>query len=111
MKTIFFNFEDFSAMTSPKIEVISEAIQTTLGEAPHWCPEEQVLYYVDIIKGRVYRYDPRKRKCDFVDVSGGLPIGFVIPVKGQKGQDFLIGRGPDLCKLKWNSPKDEGTHW
>ena len=41
-------------MTSPKIEVIEKAAQTTLGEAPHWCPEEQVLYYVDIIKGKVY---------------------------------------------------------
>ena len=41
-------------MTSPKIEVIEKAVQTTLGEAPHWCPEEQVLYYVDIIKGKVY---------------------------------------------------------
>jgi len=96
-------------MTSPKIQVIEKAAQTTLGEAPHWCPEEQVLYYVDIIKGRIYRYDPRKRKCDFVDVSGGLPIGFVIPIKGQEGR-FLIGHGPDLCKLIWNSQRNKGPY-
>ena len=41
-------------MAMPKIEVVKEVPQCTLGEAPHWCPEEQVLYFVDIIKGAIH---------------------------------------------------------
>ena len=53
----------------PQIEVVSEAIRCELGEGPHWSSKEQVLYYVDIVKGRVLRYDPTKRQCHHVTVS------------------------------------------
>ena len=53
----------------PQIEVVTEATRCQLGEGPHWCSKEQVLYYVDILKGRVLRYDPSSRQCHHVDVS------------------------------------------
>ena len=56
------------AMTTPQIEVVTEAIRCKLGEGPHWCPKEHVLYYVDILQGRVLRYDPENRQCHYVTV-------------------------------------------
>ena len=61
-------------MTTPQIQVINEAIRCELGEGPHWNSKEQVLYYVDIEKGRVLRYDPNKRLCHYVTVSTALVI-------------------------------------
>ena len=29
-----------------------------LGEGPHWCHEEQALYYVDIFEQTIHRYHP-----------------------------------------------------
>ena len=53
-----------------KVEVVSEALLCQLGEGPHWSVAEGVLYYVDIKKGRVLRYDPRNGgSCCYVDVS------------------------------------------
>ena len=53
-----------------KVEVLSEALLCQLGEGPHWSVAEGVLYYVDIKKGRVLRYDPRNGgSCCYVDVS------------------------------------------
>jgi len=33
-------------------------IRATLGEGPVWCPEEQALYWVDILSRTVNRFDP-----------------------------------------------------
>ena len=53
-----------------KVEVLSEALLCQLGEGPHWSVAEGVLYYVDIKKGRVLRYDPRNGgSCCYVNVS------------------------------------------
>lgn len=80
---LFFDFDVFfainsdfvgrkhKAMTTPQIEVVTEAIRCELGEGPHWCPKEQVLYYVDILQGRVLRYDPENRQCHYVTVRIG----------------------------------------
>lgn len=41
---------------APKIEVISKPL--TLGEGPHWVPEEQCLYFVDIFGESIHKYVP-----------------------------------------------------
>jgi sugar lactone lactonase YvrE len=38
--------------------------QAELGEAPMWCPDEQVLYWVDITGKAVHRFDPRSGERD-----------------------------------------------
>lgn len=35
-----------------------------LGEAPMWSPEEQVLYWVDILKPMIFRFHPESGKLD-----------------------------------------------
>ena len=56
-------------MFAPTIEVVEDAIKCQLGEGPHWCPKEHVLYYVDITLGRVLRYDPEAKVGSYATVS------------------------------------------
>ena len=53
-------------MTS--IEIIKTK-QTSLGEAPHWCPKENVLYFLDILNADIFRYDPVSKTCTSVKVK------------------------------------------
>ena len=57
-------------MAAPQIEVVKGNVPIcSLGEAPHWCQKEQVLYFVDIFKSRVLRYNPLNEFCNYVTVS------------------------------------------
>jgi len=57
-------------------EVIAD-YQCETGENPLWHPEEKQLYWADIPKGRIFRYDPatgKHEKCYQGDVVGGFTI-------------------------------------
>jgi D-xylonolactonase len=44
-----------------------------LGENPLWHPVEQQLYWTDILRGRIYRYDPETRIHE--EIYCGRPVG------------------------------------
>lgn len=49
----------------------------TVGEGPLWHPTEQKLYWVDILTGRMFRFDPaagEHEQCYAGDVIGGFTI-------------------------------------
>ena len=52
-----------------EVEVVTGALRCQLGEGPHWCSQDNVLYYVDIPQGRVLRYDPKTSTTSYVNVS------------------------------------------
>ena len=59
-----------------KFEVVSE-IRAELGEGPVWHPVESVLYVIDIVNGRVNRFDPNRNSwlsCQFPSM-----VGCVVP--------------------------------
>ena len=66
-----------------------------------------VLYYVDIPKGHVLRYDPKNGgTCTHVEVDSGKdPVSFVIPSVNEK--EYLIGKGRSLCRLSWDYKQRE----
>ncbi len=49
------------------------AIKNQLGEGPVWHPDEQALYWVDILEGCFYRLDPETGQHGRFDI--GLPVG------------------------------------
>ncbi|HIE01281.1 MAG TPA: SMP-30/gluconolactonase/LRE family protein [Thiotrichaceae bacterium] len=51
------------------------AVKNTLGEAPIWHPQEQVLYWVDIDCHCFFKFDPATGKHQRFEV--GLPIGAI----------------------------------
>lgn len=42
------------------IEKIAPAVQ--LGEGPHWDAKSQKLYYVDLLVGKIFSFDPKTMK-------------------------------------------------
>ncbi|XP_063241869.1 regucalcin-like [Bacillus rossius redtenbacheri] len=73
---------------------------TILGEGPHWDHKEQVLYFVDILKSTVAKYEPLTKIQTSVTVDGG-PVSLVIPVEGKKDQ-FVITVGRNLAVMTWD---------
>lgn len=47
---------------APKVEQLTEIGSLELGEGPHWNPETQSLYFVDIFGNSIHRYDPVNKK-------------------------------------------------
>ena len=66
-----------------------------------------VLYYVDIPKGRVIRYDPKNGGASsYVDIDDGKdPVSFVIPSVNKN--EYLIGKARSLCRLYWDFKQKE----
>ena len=54
------------------VEIVADT-QDHCGEGPLWHPEESVLYWTDIPKGRVYRYDPATNGVE--TVYEGMQVG------------------------------------
>ena len=73
-------------MTS--IEIIKTK-QTALGEAPHWCPVENVLYFLDILNAEIFRYDPVSNKCTSVKVEQYFPYSKIRQVPFKKLINFI----------------------
>lgn len=70
-------------------------LQAELGEGPVWLPAEQVLWFVDIKRGRLHRYDPARGECETLTV-GGQP-SFIVPAEGGK---LLVGSGDCVHPLE-----------
>ena len=57
-------------MAEPQIEMVKGNVPIcNQGKAPYWCQKEQVLYFVDIFKSRVLRYNPSNGFCNYLTVS------------------------------------------
>src|SRR5688500_4773668 len=63
-----------------ELELIADYACVT-GEGPLWHPQEQKVYWVDIPKGRLFRYDPKSGKDEEV-FSGGVIGGFTFQDDG-----------------------------
>ncbi|HEX8681249.1 MAG TPA: SMP-30/gluconolactonase/LRE family protein [Ardenticatenaceae bacterium] len=53
-----------------------------LGEGPLWNPFDDCLYWADIAKGRIYRYDPARGEHDLFHEGQGKIGGFTIQADG-----------------------------
>ncbi len=58
--------------------------QCELGEGPLWHPVEQVLYWVDILKGRLHRYDPRS------DAHSLVELGLITSAMGVRAKGGFV---------------------
>jgi len=99
-----------------KPELIAD-YECATGEGPLWHPGEGRLYWVDIPKGRIFRYDPAKgkhEKCYEGEVVGGFTIqedgalllfmakGAVAIWRGGKKIDYIIDEIPDERDSRFN---------
>lgn len=80
-------------MTSWAFEVAVEC-HSLLGEGPCWDGRAGVLYWVDIVAGRVHRYEPDSGRDSSAQV--GAPVGFVVP---RASGGLVVGLGTGLAVL------------
>lgn len=66
---------------SPRVELIAD-YQCVCGENPLWHTDEQRLYWVDIPRGRLYRYDPNTETHEQVFQSQEAIGGFTFQQDG-----------------------------
>jgi D-xylonolactonase len=64
---------------SPPTLIVQERCAT--GEGPLWNPFDEQLYWADIPRGRIYRYNPRSRRHELC-LSGAAVGGFTIQDDG-----------------------------
>jgi sugar lactone lactonase YvrE len=104
------------------------ASQCQLGEGPIWHPLEQVLYWLDILQGRLHRLDPRSGDHQVVNlrvVTGSMGVrakgGFVMATrKGfalwdvqTSGMTYLGDPDADEGDVRFNDGKTDrqGRFW
>lgn len=52
---------------SVKIEKVASDLE--LAEGPHWDVRSQKLFYVDLLKGKIFRFDPKTNKTTMAHMS------------------------------------------
>jgi sugar lactone lactonase YvrE len=103
-------------------------VQNQLGEGPIWSPDEQALYWVDILKHRVYRFYPATGKQETFEMalpvtvlagrdSGGLVIatanGFAFWDPATQALDFIADPEADRSEVRFNdgAVDPQGRFW
>ncbi|MCE5200260.1 MAG: SMP-30/gluconolactonase/LRE family protein [Armatimonadota bacterium] len=67
-------------MVNAKADLLVD-VACQIGEAPLWHPDDNLLYWVDIPRGRIYTYNPISESCSLA--YEGKPIsGFTIQTDG-----------------------------
>ncbi|MSS69963.1 MAG: SMP-30/gluconolactonase/LRE family protein [Candidatus Latescibacteria bacterium] len=82
----------------PEVERIAD-MKALVGEGPVWDPKKQILYWVDIQGGRMFRYDPARNLHE--QIHDGHNVGGLM-VNRQGGLLTFIWDGLVL----WNSDED-----
>ena len=100
-------------MTAPTIEADLELdVRAELGEGPVWDPRAGCLYFVDILRGHVHRYDPVTRSTRIYQVNqsvGAVALSAgddpVLAVRdGFARLDLASGRVSMVAELEARAP-------
>ncbi len=92
-------------------ELVLDA-KAELGEGPLWDSKTRVLYWVDILKGELHRYDPRSGKDQTFKVGGNIGTvvsrakgGLVLALRsGLAGYDPATGKLDMLAEPEKENP-------
>ena len=82
-----------------------------LGESPLWDDREQVLYWVDIDRGQIHRFDPvTKTNSTFilggkVTSIGRRASGGLIASLKKTSPPLILRRDPSDCSMRWRPIK------
>lgn len=86
-------------------------VKAALGECPLWSVEEQVLYFVDIKKSRIHRFDPSSKALDTLTLPEEVGcIGLVEGggfVAGLRSGIWLISNRGELLRKLASNPEDQ----
>ena len=84
------------------VELLIDA-KVTLGEGPFWDADAGVLYWLDILSGQVFIYDPATGRNKSVDV--GEHVGTIVPRK-DGGAIVAHGRASPALEIPFLVPAE-----
>ena len=87
--------------TNYKVEQLTSTTMNLVGEAPFYDGETDMLYWVDIIGGQIFRYDITTSHLYTARILGETYISFIVPVDGTTNQ-FIVGAGKRLLLITWD---------
>jgi D-xylonolactonase len=70
------------------------AIGANLGEGPVWVPDDEALWFVDILGERVHRYNPATQQ--HLEWPAPAKVSFIVPLQGG---GFLVGLKTGLSRF------------
>lgn len=80
-----------------------------VGEAPHWDVKTKSLFFVDIPRAEVCRYDSNRNEIFKAKIKDNqLPVSFIIPIDGRK-DEFVVSTGLKVCVIRWNGKSEEAS--
>lgn len=83
-----------------------ETERCEVGEAPHWDAKTKSLYFVDIPRAEILRYDSSKNKIYKAKIKDNqLPVSFIIPIENSK-DEFVVSTGLKVCVIRWNGKSE-----
>ncbi|XP_068155730.1 regucalcin-like [Drosophila tropicalis] len=85
---------------SYKVEALPDSY-AFLGEGPHWDVARQSLYYVDLERGFLHRYDYKQNKVYKAKVEGETFATFILPVEGNP-LEFAVGCDRRAAIVNWD---------
>ncbi|KRF99328.1 uncharacterized protein Dwil_GK11687 [Drosophila willistoni] len=72
-----------------------------LGEGPHWDVARQSLYYVDLERAGIHRYDYKENKVYKAYIENETFATFIIPIEGNK-KEFAVGCDRRVSIVNWD---------
>lgn len=82
---------------APDVQIVVQT-PAELGEGPIWDAAASRLLWVDILRGRVHRFDPSSGRVETREV--GRPVGCVVPARNGS---IVIATSRGFERLEWET--------
>jgi len=97
-----------SAFAIYQVKLVKNSPNSVLGQGPFWDRISKSLYYVDIERPSVVRYDYRTNKVYEAKLDGVQLIGFIVSVANSKNQ-FVAGLDNRAVVIEWDGKSSNVT--
>ncbi len=84
-----------------QVKLVENSPKSVLGQSPFWDKGSNSLYYVDIEKPSVLRYDYYTKRTYEAKIENEEIIGFLVRVANSKNE-FVVGLGNKAVIIEWD---------
>lgn len=91
-----------------QLSLVTSSPNSVLGQSPFWHNQSNSLYYVDINKPAVLRFDYNTNKVYEAVIDGEQFIGFIVKVANSVNE-FVVGLSNRAVIIRWNGKSSKVT--
>lgn len=84
-----------------QVKLVQNSPNSVLGQSPFWNKQSNSLFYVDIEKPSVLRYDYRTKRTYEAKIENEEIIGFIVGV-ANSANEFVVGLGNKAVVIEWD---------